>query len=233
MAFFRGPNVVTNGLVLALDAANPRSYVSGSTTWRDLSGNNFSASFESGSGVLPIYNSNNNGVIDFNGNSGSLLLTRPVQDDFTLSCWFKTNQSYGSSGNWYNGAGLIDCELAFIRNDFGLSIAAGRLNFGIGNPDTTIASPLTYNDNKWHYVTATRTKSSGLIELYVDSILLTSSSLAQTGSLTQSADMRIGAIRTNINFFSGSLSNVQIYNKALTSTEVLQNYNAQKSRFNL
>jgi hypothetical protein len=65
MAFFRGPNVVTNGLVLALDAANPKSYVSGSTTWNDLSGNNYNGTL-SGS-TIPTYNASNGGSLSFPG----------------------------------------------------------------------------------------------------------------------------------------------------------------------
>ena len=63
MASLGGPNIITNGLVLALDAANTKSYVSGSTVWRDLSGNNNSGSLTNG----PTFNSANGGSIVFDG----------------------------------------------------------------------------------------------------------------------------------------------------------------------
>ena len=235
MGFYRGPNVVTNGLVLNLDAANTKSYVSGSTTWRDLSGNGRDATLTAtgSTAVSASFNSNFNGVIQFNTGS-SAVLVRPVQDDFSLCCWFRTNQVASASGfpQWYGGMGLIDCEVANIVNDFGTSMGAGKILFGTGTPDTTITSSLTYNDNMWHHMIATRVRSTGTITLYVD----TQQVATGTGgvqSLTSSTNMRIGAIQVNNNFFSGSISNIQIYNRALSASEVAQNYNAQKSRFNL
>jgi hypothetical protein len=65
MGFYRGPNVVTNGLVLNLDAANTKSYVSGSTTWRDLSGNGNNGTLVNG----PTFSSNYGGGIVFNGSN--------------------------------------------------------------------------------------------------------------------------------------------------------------------
>jgi hypothetical protein len=239
MGFYRGPNVVTNGLVLNLDAANTKSYVSGSTTWRDLSGNGRDATLTAtgSTAVSASFNSNFKGVIQFNTGS-SAVLVRPVQDDFSLCCWFRTYQFASASGfpQWYGGMGLIDCEVANIVDDFGTSMGAGKVLFGTGkntpSTDLTITSSLTYNDNIWHHVVATRVRSTGTITLYVDAQqVATGTSGVQ--SLTSSTNMRIGAIQVNNNFFSGSISNVQIYNRALSASEVAQNYNATKSRFNL
>ena len=239
MAFYRGPKIVTNGLVLALDAANTKSYVSGSTTWRDLSGNGNNATLVAtgSTAVSASFNSNFGGIIQFNTGSSAVLL-RPVQDDFSLCCWFRTNQVASASGfpQWYGGMGLVDCEVANVVDDFGTSIGAGKVLFGTGrntpSTDLTITSSLTYNDNIWHHMIATRVRSTGTITLYVDAQqVATGTSGVQ--SLTSSTNMRIGAIQVNNNFFSGSIANVQIYNRALSAAEVAQNYNALKSRFNL
>jgi hypothetical protein len=239
MAFYRGPKIVTNGLVLALDAANTKSYVSGSTTWRDLSGNGNNATLVAtgSTAVSASFNSNFGGIIQFNTGSSAVLL-RPVQDDFSLCCWFRTNQVASASGfpQWYGGMGLVDCEVANVVDDFGTSIGAGKVLFGTGrntpSTDLTITSSLTYNDNIWHHVVATRVRSTGTITLYVDAQqVATGTSGVQ--SLTSSTNMRIGAIQVNNNFFSGSIANVQIYNRALSAAEVAQNYNAVQSRFNL
>jgi hypothetical protein len=235
MGFYRGPNIVTSGLVLALDAANTKSYVSGSTTWRDLSGNGNNATLvvTGSTAVSASFNSNFNGIIQFNIGS-SAILTRPVQDDFALCCWFRTNQVASASGfpQWYGGMGLIDCEVASVVNDFGTSMGAGKILFGTGTPDTTITSSLTYNDNAWHHMVATRVRSTGTITLYVDAQQVATGT-GGVQSLTSPTNMRIGAIQVNNNFFSGSIANVQVYNRALSASEVLQNYNATKSRFNL
>jgi hypothetical protein len=229
MGFFRGPNIVRNGLVLALDAANPKSYTDGSTIWNDLSGNRNSGSLNN----APALNNDSYGSLVFNSEvSNSVSIPRIVQDDFTLSCWFKTSQSSSFSGfpQWYGGIGLIDGEVAGTANDFGLSIGSGKVLFGVGNPDTTITSSLTYNDNRWHQATATRIKSTGVIILYIDGVQV-ASAIGGTNSLTAATSLRIGSIQTDIQFFSGSIASVQIYNQALSAREVAQNYNAIQSRF--
>ena len=95
MGFYRGPNIVTDGLVLVLDAANPTSYISGSTTWRDLSGNNNSGSLVNG----PTFNSVNGGSIVFDGSNDYVEIS-PVNasSQFTLNLWIKCIQT-GSVGN--------------------------------------------------------------------------------------------------------------------------------------
>ena len=229
MAFYRGPRIVTNGLVLALDAANLKSYTYGSTIWNDLSGNLNSGSLNN----APALNNDSYGSLVFNSNvSNSISIPRPVQDDFTLSCWFKTSQSASFSGfpQWYGGCGLVDGEVANVVNDFGLTMGSGKVLFGVGNPDTTITSSLTYNDNIWHQATATRIRSTGVITLYVDGIQVATAT-GGTNSLTAPPGLRIGSIQTGVQFFSGSIASVQIHNRALSAAEVVQNYNALQSRF--
>jgi hypothetical protein len=233
MSFSNGPTIVTNGLVLALDAGDRNSYVSGSTTWIDLAGTN--------NGTLtngPTFDTGSGGSIVFDGVNDSVVLLRPVQDDFSLSCWFKTNQVASGSGfpQWYGGRGLVDCEVVSIVDDFGTSMGAGKVLFGVGRntpgSDLTITSSLTYNDNIWHNMVATRVRSTGTITLYVDAQQVATGT-GGTQSLTSATNMRIGAIQVNNNFFSGNIASTQIYNRALTASEVLQNYNATKGRFGL
>jgi hypothetical protein len=228
--YYQAP-IVTDGLVFAVDAGNVVSYISGSTTTYSLTGS-ASGSLVNGTG----YSNINNGTWVFDGVDDYITLTRPVQDDFTLSCWFKTNQTGSLPTQWYLGKGLIDCEVGNIQNDFGLGIGGGRVIYGIGNQatqvDVSIYSTTLYNDNIWHNAVATRVKSTGAMLLYVDSVLVASGS-AQTGSLTSSTDMRIGSQQTNVGFFLGNIATGVVYNRALSSQEVLQNYNAQKGRFGL
>ena len=63
MSLSRGPKIVTNGLVLYLDAANKKSYPGSGTTWTDLSGNNNTGTLTNG----PTFDSNNGGSIVFDG----------------------------------------------------------------------------------------------------------------------------------------------------------------------
>ena len=124
--YYRTPPIVTNGLVLALDAGNTLSYVSGSTTWRDLSGNNNSGSLVNG----PTFNSVNGGSIVFDGSNDYVEIS-PVNasSQFTLNFWIKCIQT-GSVGNT-NYSGIINKfnGIANQRNRFSLESNFRRFYF--------------------------------------------------------------------------------------------------------
>jgi hypothetical protein len=226
------PTIVTNGLLLRLDAGNASSYPGTGTVWTDLSGNSNNGTLTNG----PTYSSNDGGSIVFDGVNDYVVIPRPVQDDFTLSCWFKTTQSLTTyttgAFQWWQGAGLVDGEVSGLTTDFGLSLNAAKVSFGVGgSSDISIQSPLTYNNNVWHHAVATRIRSSGALVIYVDGASVVSGT-GGTNSLTP-PQLRIGSLQNNLNFFSGNISNVLVYNRALTAAEVLQNFNAIKSRYGL
>jgi hypothetical protein len=234
MGVFAGPEIAESGLVLALDAGNIKSYNAGisTTTWTDLSGRGNTGTLTNG----PTYSS---GSIVFDGTNDYVVIPRPVQDDFTLSCWFKTNQTASPGGGvdryWYDGYGLIDGATDGTSgfDDFGMTVRIGKLCFGVGNPDTSFTSPLSYNDNIWHYAVATRIRSSGAIALYVDGVLVISGTAAGTQSLTSPLQLRIGCLQTGVKFFLGNLAQVSIYNRALSAAEIQQNFNALRGRFSV
>ena len=216
MAFNYSPKIVTDGLVLYLDAANPNSYVSGSNTWRDISRAGNNGIFPN----VPSINNANGGSITFNGsniyanvgNSPSLDLTT-----FTLATWFKstiqTNQIL--MGKAYT--------ISYYMN-------MGGGSFSLWTSGSTIGIPnIGLQDGNWHYVTATMVGTTKF--LYADGILRTSGS----GNIpaTDSNSLYIGTSATVAIPFSGSIASAQVYNRALSATEVLQNYNATKTRFGL
>jgi hypothetical protein len=97
MAISRGPKIVTNGLVLALDAADRNSYVSGSTTWNDLSGYNYNGTLTNS----PTFSNTNGGIISFNGTSqyidcGNVLASLT---SLSLECFVK----FGTQSTSFNG----------------------------------------------------------------------------------------------------------------------------------
>lgn len=230
MAIGYNTTVVRNGLVLHLDAANVKSYPGSGTVWTDLSSNGNNGTLTNGVG----YSANNKGSLVFDGVDDRVLVTRTIQDNFTILCWFKTTQSFQSSSTaqWYHGAGLVDAEVAGVQNDFGISLQAGKIDFGVGNPDVTIRSLLTYNDNVWHCAVGTRNKATGAINLYVDGNFIISG-IANTSSLTGPSNICIGSLQTNLNFFSGNISTVQLYNRDLTAQEIRQNFEALRGRYGI
>ena len=222
-------NVVEEGLVLYLDAGNDVSYPGSGNKWFDLSNNGNTGTLVNGVG----YSASNGGALSFDGSDDKVSLSRVVQDDFTLSCWFKTTQSYQSYATvaWYNVAGLVDSEVGGVTNDFGMSLQVGKVVFGVGNPDLSIQSILTYNDNIFHNAVGTRNKTSGQINLHIDGVFVTSA-VGNTNTLNAANNILVGCIN-NTQFFIGNIAQVSIYNRALTATEIQQNYNALKGRFGL
>ena len=213
--------IVTNGLVLALDAADRNSYVSGSTTWTDLSGNGLVGA-QSGS-TFPTYNTGSGGNLAFNntpinlGNSSIFNLT-----NLTLSVWYRSTSVVNQIliGKSYTTSYYLN--VGFDSNAFSL---------WTNNSSLASSTITTLNNGNWHNISATMSGTTKT--LYYDG----SQVATGTGPVpaTDSFNLIIGnSGNPNISApFVGSMGNILIYNRALSSTEVLQNYNAQKARFGL
>ncbi len=160
------------------------------------------------------------GAISFDGTNGYVQIPRAVSNDFTLAFWVKTTATGGSS-QWYAGKGLLDGEMANAGFDFGTSLVGAKAAFGVGAPDTTIASTTSINDGSWHHVAATRDATSGEIKLYIDGALEKSQVTTVTGPLTPT-NLRIGSIRTGVpaGFLAGSIDDARIYNYVLPAAQI-------------
>jgi hypothetical protein len=228
MAFNYSPKIVTDGLVLALDAANPNSYVSGSTSWRDISRGGNNGTLING----PTYSSTNGGSIVFDGTNDYVLanltpLGLNVQGPYTFNCFLKYNTLSGG-----------------VRNPITLSnTGSSSFQFGYinGNPivwkygGTTITTFTPPPVGTLHYITCTVT--TGSVNIYINGILnaTTNNPNLQTGNLNSlicSGYWASGVIDPS-SVFNGNIYNISLYNKILTPTEVLQNYNTTKTRFGL
>jgi hypothetical protein len=228
MATIGGSNIATDGLVLALDAANPRSYVSGSSTWYDLSGNNNNGTLTNG----PTFNSANNGSIVFNGNNSNYVtgpLTQGLGTDVTVETFLKINTSnnpvfYGLATDTY-GSGL------------GIYASSGvwSWNTGDSNANAFSSSPIITTTSYYHVVVTNAAASNA--KLYINSILIGTAAYRNATTTGTGNKYEIGAFwqnKSNLIFFiNANMGLFKIYNIALSSQEVLQNYNAQKSRYNL
>jgi len=227
--------IVTNGLVLALDAADKNSYISGSTTWNDLSGNGNTGTLQTGTS----YNASNSGNIAFNGTSGYISTTTNLganpYPSLTYSVWFKTTVGGQKIiGIETNQTGTTSPNLdrhIYIGSD-------NKLYFGVYDTNyRTITSTITVTDNTWRNVT-TVTTGANSISMYINGVLNATGTGNGYSSYTTSY-IRLGSYElsgwTNgvTGYFTGNIATVQVYNRALSATEIAQNYNAQKSRFGL
>jgi len=216
--------IVRDGLVLNLDAAKRDSYPGSGTSWRDISEMGNNGTLENG----PTFDSDNGGSIRFDG--GDDYVTIGAKEDFnfilgnfTAGCWFKSSQSKIFAGLF----GKV------LGNDYGwtLELSSGKLR-QIYAP-TEINSPLSYNDNNWHYAIMVCQSLSQNMYMYVDGILIGSTSMPSSYIPPTNAPLWIGGWG-NISFvLNCNIAQTSIYNRALTAQEVLQNYNATKSRYGL
>lgn len=223
MGFSYSPKVVTDGLVLYLDAANPLSYASGSTQWNDLSRGKNNGTLQNGTTYTnrSFQFDGTNQYIEF-GQVPSLQFT----SDFSATCWFKkdTTQSFkGLFGNANYRAGGF--HVALYSNNFYFTINNDTTEQGTG-----FSSAHVLNDNQWYY--GVGTFYNGTMTTYVNGEVTNSRSSV---TMTESANpFRVGTSpQGGWNYLDGDIAVAKIYNRALTAQEVQRNYQALKSRFEL
>jgi len=247
---YTGPTIVRENLVLHLDAANTKSYVSGSTTWTDLSGNNNSGSLVNG----PTFSSANNGSIVFNGstnhvNCGNSSNTRTFSQ-ITLNTWVKFSglDYVGSTGNLvgFMGKGAPDGAPPTPNNGFFFTYDNRSNNSSFtytcfGNTAGGFAGGGNNFSNKsyifanavWYNITVT-VNSSSIGSLFINGVQLGASNTFSGLNISNTVnDFYVGRIEFAGYNFNGNIANSQVYNRALTATEISQNFNATKGRFGL
>ena len=165
--------------------------------------------------------------IHLDGTDDYISITRPVSDDFTIEFWMKTTQTGNTGAQWYSGRGLIDAEYPSGANDFGTSLHGSKVAFGTGNPDYTIVSNAIVNDGIWKHVAVTRTKSTGVINIYINGVIDNTGTSSNVSSLTAPSTIRIGGIQTSSNYFNGTLDDIRIWNYVRTSNQILGNMNLE------
>jgi hypothetical protein len=225
MACTSGPTIVTNGLLLDLDAANPKSYPGAGTAWNDISGNANNATL-TGS---PTYSNTNAGIFSLNGTTawidcGNATIFSPplLTASVMVRCVsFSTRphlfgRGSGTSGNFYM---VVETSGIFrFYNDIGANwvIAAN-----------TTAFPL----NTWTYVTVTH--DGTVSKIYYNGVQQAQG--ARVGSLRnwQSNTLQIGSILSGSSLINGNVAFAQLYDRALLDSEIQQNFNAVRGRYGI
>jgi hypothetical protein len=237
---FAFEKIVTNGLVLAADPADTNSYPGSGTSWRDMSGNNNNGAltngpiFDSGS-IKSIFFDGTNDLVNF-GASSSLNVTNNVSFDI----WFKLGNNYGVVGSTYGGIIAKRTEFSGIST-FGVNQNGTGNLFqiyfnSVGSYQVLSFSTSQYfSPNIWVNLSATFLQSGGntIITAYKNGFFISSGSFAGNIPAASSANVTVGCSYLNQEFTNMNCGPVKVYNRALSALEVLQNYNAQKSRFNL
>jgi len=219
MAFSYSPKIVTDGLVLYLDAANTRSYPGTGTTWSDLSrsGNN---------GILtngPTFNAGNGGSIVFDGSNDYVSLPTITNNIYTIDFWYKMGGNDGSYG-YFASSG----DNGFAIGEGGPGIGYGQFYYWNSSVSTGLGTiPSTTN---WNHICTLINVSTNNIQIYGNGNQLSNSTISNMSTSVSN----IGRyITSNTHYLKGNLALYKIYNRALSATEILQNYNATKTRFGL
>ena len=238
IAYYGG--IVRDGLILNLDAAKRDSYPGSGTVWRDTVGTN--------NGTLtngPTFDGENGGSIVFDGvddftNFGDIL--NLGTNNCTINVWLKINSSWASGTRYFVSKARSAGQN--YRYAFGFTQTRELLGFfqGNGGADIVPRTITTLNLNEWYMCTMVINRDS-IIQLYINGILQSTTSdatISQWNELNfiSTNPFRVGSYTAGNNtspslVFPGKISSVQMYFRTLTLSEILQNYNATKTRFGL
>ena len=214
--------IITDGLVWSVDAGYTNSYPKTGTTWYDIAG--------SGNGTLtngPVYDPADGGSIDFDGSDDEVI--------------FSTNAIYNTQSI------TVEAWVNFVSDGSRHIVLANWAGYALEvNPGTdvvmyvynsegqvgAVTSGGIFSFGSWMYVSGTYDNSAQEIKTYINGVL------RATRSNTPSITYGVGDRRISPTIYGGGPVNNKIalvrqYSRALSATEVLSNYNAQKSRFGL
>lgn len=221
-------NIVKDGLVLCLDAAKRDSYPGNGTVWSDISGFQNNGTLTNG----PTYNSANGGSIVFDGINDYIQCSAVTSfisaaTRFTISFWGFPNaiNRFLSIGYFISSANRINVG---PWND-------GNIYFNVGGNAFGLTS---YVANQWQNFTMTfdgsQTGNQNRLQGYINGNIQTLTYVGTIPSISGTiTDFFIGYLDSFSSYADGRIATVQIYNRALTASEVLQNYNATKGRYGL
>jgi len=230
MAYNNGPRIVDNGLILCLDAGNPKSYLGSGTAWNDLSGNDNNATLIN----TPAFDSGNKGSIVFDSTDDAI--------DLGTSTIFDGSSGAYSYQFWVYPTDLSVTSSLVTRYTtvgYGISIG-GYVTNGIGINTRNTSSYGAYignclNQNAWQnialsfYIWSANTAYT-LVDAYVNGKLVFQDVGGyKTPSL--STNLYLGNTSAFNVALKGKMSNCLYYNRTISANEVLQNYNATKGRF--
>lgn len=225
MSTLYSPKIVTDGMVLHVDAANKKSYAGSGTDFYDRSGNSNHGTLQNGTG----FSSNNGGHLTFDSsndrvsfsNSDSLNPT----DGLTIEAWVNFD---ADSPDFIFEKGAVNTQWSLFSHGTDIMFRTFH-EPDSGYTNTSVTKSTYITNGQWHHIVGSWDGDNKRI--YIDSNLVQTA--AKTGALkSTSLGAAIGSFGTNTSYpFGGGIAKVGIYNRGLTSEEVLQNFNATRTRF--
>lgn len=231
------PNIANEGLVLSLDAANPRSYPGSGSTWIDVSGTDNNGELINS----VLYENENNGILAFDGSDEYIQLPQTLENTLngipqaSLIMWIKLNSGRNSSGN----SGIVQLTSHTSSNGnlyfYTDSSRIGGIWLNVFRTDRVFTGDWqpSFDGASWHMLTVTTSPGSNGWKMYLNDTLR----FQTTGQSVVSVDyslfggFRIG--RNSSRSIRGRIGVTKIYNRALSITEVQQNFTAFRGRFGI
>ena len=232
MSLNHSPKIVTDGLILCLDAASRKSYPGSGTTWFDRSGNGNNGTLVNGVG----YNSGNGGSLVFDGTNDyvDLLLTANLQfgtRDFAIEYYINSNtqaSSFPSLFTNYNGWGAGAVFVGVSHQNY-----LNKYSFWINGQGSGARTESNISYNKWEHLVVMR--DNGICKIYLngtqDGTTIDATGIVLNG--LNSSIIRVGSTQEATVLYNGKIAKMSIYNRALSPNEVKQNFNATRGRYGI
>lgn len=231
MAFNYSPKVVTDGLILYVDAANPVSYPRTGIEWKNINKTGNNGTLING----PTYSNDNAGAIVFDGTNDYVNLNNQYNftsaSSFSVQLWvyFLSHSDRPAAAADIFGKGHFYTNTwdIFLYNTHQISFETRGNALFVGNNELDSAALAI---NTWHNFAATYNNTAKSI--YVNGNVAGTSTYIGPGDFTNGNNVFMGSRQGDLSrSLRGRISTACIYNRALSATEVLQNYNATRTRF--
>jgi hypothetical protein len=227
---FTTPEIVTSNLVLWYDPSNSVSYPGSGSTITNLASTSLNGTMSNITYTSPYFS--------YNGSSSQIniadnALLEPGTGDWTMEAWVYLSSSSGSKvvlGKFDPGGLSADVS-------YSIRIQGAGIYSQIGNGSTVVDTPLyTLPLNTWTHVTYVwKNVATNSLEAYINGVSVGSVSHSFSSILNTSANLYIGSYNGGeySQYMNGRIGITRLYSAALTSAQVLQNYNADKSKYGL
>ena len=225
-----GPKVVTDGLVLALDAADRNSYPGSGTTWTDLSTSSRNGTLTNG----PTYSSANGGSIVFDGSNDYINFNSnpSLTNQITVEVWVNLNSTTpNGNGNILGRENAGGGSYRLLYFSTGFQWVCATVNNGWYTTGTHVSASVSATSGIYQVV---GTYDGSNNRIYVNGTLITTGSSISGNIRTDGTSYYLFRSEAgNVDYGKGSLYAHRFYNRALTASEVSQNFQALRSRFGI
>lgn len=235
--------IVTDSLVFYIDAANHKSYISGSGDIPDSTVYNLTNNLTGSISSLGTYSTDNFGSWNLSGSTKiNCQNSYPTTySNLSFACWVYvgginvSGAPYGDNNDLVSKWDTSSTEKVFRLQIQGTSTTQGLPKIFISSDGSTDTATFTHSDRvakgNWYYLVGTHDNVAQRIGISVNGRPFERTDYSSGAKLAPN-QIKIGGIDTESSL-NGKIACVQLYNKPLSDAEALQNYNALKHRFNL